>query len=188
LLILIGLGLACSSADQTSTSDDQVEQANKLLIEAKGREAEVNELLNRSKPIADDLLGPELAKSKGKDIEAYKEKNKSRFAEVIEIREQSDKLGSELIGKLEEASKLTVPKVLDEYLDLRVEEAKKAQKINGLLVPFLKIFLKTKDLVTMRQQFTEYNKSYVEADQEHNEATDKLQQFQKENMLPSESN
>ncbi len=171
-MLLIGLSLACGLGDQT-------DEANKLVDEANAIIEKNNELIDKSNKLFDELMGDNLTKVK--DIEAYKEKNKSKFDELISLKEQIEKSGAESTDKFEQASKLKVSKEFKEYLRIKIQELNKRNDANKLVAPFVKAFLQTKDVDKINKQIEDYEKEFADIARETDELMKKGEQFEKDN-------
>ncbi len=99
MILIIGLSSGCSLID------GQLDEANKLVAESDAANPKFNELFTKSNDLFNDLMGDNWVKAK--DTQAYKEQNKSKFDELISLREQVEKIGDEQTGKLEKASDLS---------------------------------------------------------------------------------
>jgi hypothetical protein len=172
LMLFIGLSLACGL-------DDQTDEANKLVDEANAIIEKDNELIVESNELFNELMGDNLTMVK--DIEAYKNKNKSKFDELISFNERIEKLEVESINKFEQASKLKVSKEFKEYLAIKIQELKKRNDANKLVTPFVKEFLQTKDADKINKQIEDYDKKSADTAGEADELLKKAEQFVKDN-------
>lgn len=172
LVLLIGLSLACGLNDQS-------DEANKLVDEANAIIEKNNVLVDKSNKLFTELMGDNLTKVK--DIEAYKEKNKSKFDELISLKEQIEKSGAESTDKFEQASKLKVSKEYKEYLDIKIQELKKRADAHKLIAPFVKAFLQTKDVEKINKQIEDYEKESAAIAKEADDLLKKVEQFEKDN-------
>jgi ribosomal protein L7/L12 len=173
LILLIGLGLACDINNQT-------DKANKLVDEANAIIEKNNEPSGKSTDLYNELMD-DYNLTKTKDIEAYKEKNKSKFDELIRLREQSEKLRVESIDKFEQASKLKVSKEYKEYLGIKIQELKKLNDAGNLMTTFIKAFLQTKEVDKINKQLEDYEKKSDDTAREADELSKKVEQFEKDN-------
>ena len=171
-MLLIGLSLACGLGDQT-------DEANKLVDEANAIIEKENELVIKSNELFTELMGDNLTKVK--DIEAYKEKNKSKFDELISLKEQIARLEVESIDKFEQASKLKVSEEYKEYLGIKIQELKKRADANKLIAPFVKAFLQTKDVDKIDKQIEDFDRKSADTIKEADELLKKAEQFAKDN-------
>ena len=92
-----------------------------------------NEISVKYRKMFNDLLGDNLTKVR--DLDAYKEENKSKFDEVISFGDQLMKLYDESAGKFEQASKMDVPEKFSEYLAIKGQEMKKRSETEKLTGP-----------------------------------------------------
>ncbi len=170
MLLIFGLK-ACDNA--------QIDEANKLVDEANVITEKKNELLAKSNELFSELLGDNLTKVE--DIKAYKEKNKSKFDEIINLTGQIERLGAESIDKYEQASKLKLPEKYKEYLGIKIQEIKKRTDANKLVVPFIKEFLQTNDVDKINKLIDDFDKQNTDVTKEIDELSEKAEQFVKDN-------
>ena len=173
MILIIGLSSGCSLID------GQLDEANKLVAESDAANPKFNELFTKSNDLFNDLMGDNWVKAK--DTQAYKEQNKSKFDELISLREQVEKIGDEQTGKLEKASNLNISKEFKEYLNLLIQIDKKRKEKRSLMVPFIKTFLQTKDVAEMNKLGEERSKKEDILSKEADELDKKLEQFKKDN-------
>ena len=173
LILIIGLISGCS------VIDGQLDEANKLLAESNAATPKFNELLTKSNDLFNDLMGDNWVNAK--DTQAYKEQNKSKFDELISLREQVEKIGDEQTDKLEKASKLNISKEFKEYLILLIQIDRKKKEERSLMVPYIKTFLQTKDVVQVNKLGEEREKKEEILTKEADELGKKLEQFKKDN-------
>ncbi len=173
VILMIGLSSACSLID------GQLDEANKLLDESNATTPKFNEILNKSNDLFNELLGDNWVKAK--DAQAYKDQNKSKFDELISLREQLEKIGDEQKGKLEKASKLNVSKEFKEYLSLLIQIDQKDKEKRSLMVPYIKTFLQTKDADELNKLGEERTKKEDVLSKESDELNKKLEQFKRDN-------
>jgi len=173
LILIIGLISGCS------VIDGQLDEANKLLAESNAATPKFNELLTKSNDLFNDLMGDNWVNAK--DTQAYKEQNKSKFDELISLREQVEKIGDEQTDKLEKASKLNISKEFKEYLILLIQIDRKKKEERSLMVPYIKTFLQTKDVAEINKLGEERKKKEDILSKEADELDKKLEQFKKDN-------
>ena len=173
LILITGLISGCSLID------GQLDEANKLLNESNAATPKFNELVTKSNDLFNDLMGEKWVNAK--DTQAYKEQNKSKFDELISLREQAEKIGDEQTGKLEKASNLNISKEFKGYLNLLIQIDKKRKEQRSLMVPFIKTFLQTKDDAEIDKFGEERRKKEDVLSKEADELDKKLEQFKKDN-------
>lgn len=171
MLLIFGLK-ACGPGEQT-------DEANKLNDEAGVILEKENDLADKSNQLLDELLGDNLTKAE--DIKAYKEKNKSKFDEVIILTGQIEKLKAESMDKYEQILKLKLPEKYKEYLGIKIQEFKKRDDANKLVVPFIKEFLQTNDIDKINKIIEDFNRQTADIAKEANELSEKAGQFAKDN-------
>jgi len=170
MLLIFGLK-ACDNA--------QIDEANKLVDEANVITEKKKELLAKSNELFIELLGDNLTKVE--DIKAYKEKNKSKFDELINLTGQIERLGAESTDKYEQASKLKVSEKYKEYLGIKIQEIKKRTDAHKLVVPFIKEFLQTNDVDKINKLIDDFDKQNTDVTKEIDELSEKAEQFVKDN-------
>jgi len=170
MLLIFGLK-ACDNA--------QIDEANKLVDEANVITEKKKELLAKSNELFIELLGDNLTKVE--DIKAYKEKNKSKFDELINLTGQIERLGAESTDKYEQASKLKVSEKYKEYLGIKIQEIKKRTDAHKLVVPFIKEFLQTNDVDKINKLIDDFDKQNTDVTKEIDELSEKAEQFAKDN-------
>jgi len=171
MLLIFGLK-ACGPGEQT-------DEANKLNDEAGVILEKENDLADKSNQLLDELLGDNLTKAE--DIKAYKEKNKSKFDEVISLTGQIEKLKAESMDKYEQILKLKLPEKYKEYLGIKIQEFKKRDDANKLVVPLIKEFLQTNDIDKINKLIEDFNRQTADTAKEANELSEKAGQFAKDN-------
>ena len=170
MLLIFGLK-ACDNA--------QIDEANKLNDEAGVILEKENDLADKSNELLDELLGDNLTKVE--DFRAYKEKNKSKFDEVISLTGQIEKLKAESMDKYEQILKLKLPEKYKEYLGIKIQEFKKRDDANKLVVPLIKEFLQTNDIDKINKLIEDFNRQTADIAQEANKLSEKAGQFAKDN-------
>jgi len=172
LTFLIGLSLACGLGEQT-------DEANKFVVEANVIIEKNNALIDKSNRLFTELLGDNLTKVE--DMKGYKEKNKSKFDEVISLTGQIEKSSAEAIDKFEQASKLKLSEKYKEYLDIKIQEMKKRTEAHKLVVPFVEEFLQTNDMDKINKLIEDFNEQNIVIDKEVNNLSEKVEQIKKDN-------
>jgi hypothetical protein len=173
LILITGLISGCSLID------GQLDEANKLLNESNAATPKFNELITKSNDLFNDLMGEKWVNAQ--DAQAYKEQNKSKFDELISLREQVEKIGDEQTGKLEKASNLNISKQFKEYLNLLIQIDKKKKEQRSLMIPYIKTFLQTKDDAEINKLGEVRKKKEDVLAKESDELEKKLEQFKKDN-------
>jgi len=170
MLLIFGLK-ACDNA--------QIDEANKLNDEAGVILEKENDLADKSNQLLDELLGDNLTKVE--DVKAYKEKNKSKFDELISLIGQVERLGAESTDKYEQASKLKVSEKYKEYLGIKIQEIKKRTDAHKLVVPFIKEFLQTNDVDKINKLMEDFNQQTADIAKEADKLSEKARQLAKDN-------
>lgn len=173
LILIIGLSSGCGLID------GELDEANKLVAESNATTPKFNEVLTKSNDLFNELLGDNWVNAK--DAEAYKEQNKSRFDDLLSLREQLEKLSNEQTDKLEKASKLNISKEFKEYLSLLIQIEKKRKEHRDFMAPYIKTFLQTKDINEINKLGEERRKKEEVLTKEADELDKKLEQFKKDN-------
>jgi len=172
LVSAVSLGIACGLGEQT-------EEANRLVDEANVVIEKNNELIEKTDGIFMDLFGDNLTAVK--DFKAYKEKNKTKFDEVIKITGQIEKQDAEVTDKFQQASRLKLNEKYKEYLNIKIQEMQKRTDSHKLVVPFVKKFLETNDVDEINVLIENYNNESAAFNKEVDELSDKGTQIEKEN-------
>ncbi len=171
MLLIFGLK-ACGLGEQT-------DEANKLKDEVNVLIKKHSELAVKAGELFDDLLGDNLTKVK--DIKAYKEKNKSKFDELISLIGQVERLGAELTDKFEQASKLKLPEKYKEYLGIKIQESKKRADGHKFTISFTKEFLQTNDVDKINKLMEDFNQQTADIAKEADKLSEKARQLAKDN-------
>lgn len=158
--------------------DDQTTEANKLVDEANIVVRKNNEVSGKATDLFNELMGENISKSKSADD--YREKNKSKFDELVSLSEQSDKLGAESVDKFEQASKMKISEEFKEYLEHQNQGLRKVNETRNLMTVYAKEFLQTKDADKINKQLNDYEKKRTDAEKETDELTKKIAQFEKD--------
>ncbi len=170
MLLIFGLK-ACDNA--------QIDEANKLNDEAGVILEKENDLTNKSNELLDELLGDNLTKAE--DYKAYKEKNKSKFDELISLSGQIERLAAESMDKYEQVLKLKLPEKYKEYTSIKIQEFKKRADLHKLIAPFIKEFLQTNDIDKINKLIEDFNKQSADMLEEADKLSEKAGQFAKDN-------
>jgi hypothetical protein len=170
MLLIFGLK-ACDNA--------QIDEANKLNDEAGVILEKENDLTNKSIELLDELLGDNLTKAE--DYKAYKEKNKSKFDELISLSGQIERLAAESMDKYEQVLKLKLPEKYKEYTSIKIQEFKKRADLHKLIAPFIKEFLQTNDIDKINKLIEDFNKQSADMLEEADKLSEKAGQFAKDN-------
>lgn len=178
-LLLVSFALACGLGEQ-------IDEANKFADEGNVLVQQGNESETKSDKLFTELLGDNLTKTK--DVEAYKKVNKSKFDEVISLKEQSIKLKTEAADKFDRASKLQVDDKFKEYLGVKVQEFRKRIEADKLAASICKLFLEAKDLNTWNKGIEDYNTKNAELIKEAEDLSKKADQISKDNPTVFKSN
>jgi len=171
MLLIFGLK-ACGLGEQTDEANKLNDEANVIIEKQNELKAKTGELFN-------ELLGDNLTKVE--DIKAYKEKNKSKFDELISLIGQVERLGAELTDKYEQAYKLKLPEKYKEYLGIRIQEIKKRADGHKLYVPFIKEFLQTNDVDKINKLMEDFNQQTADIAKEADKLSEKAGQIAKDN-------
>jgi uncharacterized protein YoxC len=171
MLLIFGLK-ACGLGEQT-------DEANKLKDEANVILDKENDLTDKSNELFDDLLGDNLTKVK--DFKAYKEKNKSKFDELISLNGQIERLAAESTDKYEQILKLKLPEKYKEYMDIKIQEFKKRADGHKLVAPFIKEFLQTNDVDKLIKVMEDFNRQTADIAKEAAKLSEKAGQIAKDN-------
>jgi hypothetical protein len=170
MLLIFGLK-ACDNA--------QIDEANKLNDEAGVILEKENDLTYKSNELLDELLGDNLTKAE--DYKAYKEKNKSKFDELISLSGQIERLAAESMDKYEQVLKLKLPEKYKEYTSIKIQEFKKRADLHKLIAPFIKEFLQTNDIDKINKLIEDFNKQSADMLEEADKLSEKAGQFAKDN-------
>ena len=171
MLLIFGLK-ACGLSEQT-------DEANKLNDEAGVILEKENDLTDKSNELLDELLGDNLTKAE--DYKAYKEKNKSKFDELISLSGQIERLAAESMDKYEQVLKLKLPEKYKEYTSIKIQEFKKRADLHKLIAPFIKEFLQTNDIDKINKLIEDFNKQSADMLEEADKLSEKAGQFAKDN-------
>ena len=172
LIMLTALSLGCSLNDQSDEANKLVDEANVIIEKYNTGTEKLDALFN-------ELFGDNLTQVE--DFKAYKEKNKSKFDEVISLSEQIEKMGIEIINKFEQASELKLSEKYKEYLKLRIREIKKRTDAYKLHAPFVEKILQTNDVDKINRQIEDYNNQIAEITKEIDALAEKARQIAKDN-------
>jgi len=172
LMVLIGLSLA-------GDINAQIVKANKLVDEGNVINDKNRELIGKSRDLHVELFGDILAKVE--DIKAYKEKNKSKFDELINLFGQVERLNAEITDKYEQASKLKVPEKYKEYVGIKIQEFKKRNVGYKFLISFIKEFLQTNDVDKINKLMVDLDKQATDIGKEAAKLSEKAGQIAKDN-------
>ncbi len=172
LMVLIGLSLACDI-------NAQMDKANKLMDDVDVITENYIELNVKANELFIELLGNNLTKVE--DIKAYKEKNKSKFDELINLFGQVERLNAEMTDKYEQASKLKVPEKYKEYVGIKIQEFKKRNVGYKLLISFIKEFLQTNDVDKINKLMVDLDKQATDIAKEADKLSEKARQLAKDN-------
>jgi predicted house-cleaning noncanonical NTP pyrophosphatase (MazG superfamily) len=129
--------------------------------------------------LLDELLGDNLTKAE--DYKAYKEKNKSKFDELISLSGQIERLAAESMDKYEQVLKLKLPEKYKEYTSIKIQEFKKRADLHKLIAPFIKEFLQTNDIDKINKLIEDFNKQSADMLEEADKLSEKAGQFAKDN-------
>ena len=179
MLLIFGLK-ACGLGEQT-------DEANKLNGEVNVITEKKNELKVKSNELFNELLVYNLNEllvdnlTKVEDIKAYKEKNKSKFDELISLLGQIEKLEAEAIDKNEQALKLKLSEKYKEYLGIEIQQNQKNNESVKLLVSFIKEFLQTNDVDKINKLEEDFYKQNADIRKEADKLSEKGKQFVKDN-------
>lgn len=175
MLIALALGFAASC----DALMDQTDEANKLVGEATALIDQSNKIVLKSNDLFTELFGANL--SQADDAEKYKRDNKAKFDELIAASGEIEKSSNEIIGKLEQASKLKLNQIYKQYLELKLQEHQKRLEGEKLTVPFIKSFLEIKDVEKMNELIEEYDKQTAAVEKESADLKQKADQIVKDN-------
>ena len=171
MLLIFGLK-ACGPGEQT-------DEANKLNDEAGVILEKENDLTYKSNELLDELLGDNLTKAE--DYKAYKEKNKSKFDELISLSGQIERLAAESMDKYEQVLKLKLPEKYKEYTSIKIQEFKKRADGHKLVAPFIKEFLQTNDVDKLIKVMEDFNRQTADIAKEAAKLSEKAGQIAKDN-------
>jgi len=178
LMVLIGLSLA-------GDINAQMVKANKLLDEPNVITKKQNELIVKATELFNELFHDNLAKAEDietyEDVKAYKEKNKSKFDELISFYGQIERLAAESIDKYEQILKLKLPEKYKEYMDIKIQEFKKRADGHKLVAPFIKEFLQTNDVDKLIKVMEDFNRQTADIIKEAAKLSEKAGQIAKDN-------
>ncbi len=179
LAINLGCNFSCGKSAEINV-ESGAEEANKLVREGNAFMEKANQSLNKAEALSNELLGSESLK-KVQDVEEYKAANKTKFDELIKLREESAKGYEEAAAKFEQISKLSVDGKFKEYAGLLAQQGKKLAEINKADAALDKAYLAEEDTSKHSSMFEEFNKKDAQMRKELSELKEKTTKFKNDN-------
>lgn len=168
LSIVIGLGLmlGCGGGDQQT-------EANKIVVDANKKLAEVRELLKKTESRNHLLFGANIKSAE--ELKSYKVKMAGEAKDIVESYEKVGELLKEIAGTFEGVSQMNVSENYKEYARVKAEEFTKRSEGVGIVKGNAQAFIDIADTESMTKQFDENNaktiKLFADADELGKRAT-----------------
>jgi hypothetical protein len=173
ILLLIGLIIGCNSGNQTDEANLLINAAKQFSDNAGKTDSEFTGLMNR-------ILSLDLQNTE--NIQLYRQNNKSKFDELINLGEQLNKNRGETVSKLEQAAKLNLNNKFKNYLELKVKENRKLAEIDKLKLNFAKEIFKAQTGDDFKKVMRNYRlQKFEDAENEATDFSNKAEQIVKEN-------
>ncbi len=172
-MLLIGLIIGCNYADQTTEANLLINEAKQFSDNAGKTDGEFAGLMSR-------ILSLDLQNTENKEL--YRQNNKSKFDELINLGEQLNKNRGETVSKLEQAAKLNVNGKFKDYLELKVKENRKLAEIDKLKLTAAKEFLNEETNNDFKKAVRNYRlQNFEDSENKATDFSNKADQIVKEN-------
>ena len=163
------IGIACNG---------QIKQANQLVDEANVSIKRSNEASAKSTGLIKEVFSD---LSKVEDFAEYKNANKAKIDELMQLLESSAKDLGDAGAKFEAASKLNVSANFKEYLSLKGQEIKKRSEHDKATTDFVKAFLAENDSGKINLMIGDFKLKSEDINREADDLMKKAEQVVKDN-------
>lgn len=171
ILITLTLVLGCSG--------DQQAEANKIVVEANSKLAEVRDLLKQAEARNNQLFDANIKSSE--DLKAYRVKMAGEAKEIVTSYEKIADSLKEISGKFDGIAKMNVSDVFKDYAKTKSEEFAKRAEAVGIAKGNAQAFIDATDTKSMTAKFEENNTKTAKLFAEAGELGEKATKIENDN-------